>query len=581
MLNNIIVFGDSTYRYINFATYESGDMVVETTCFPISKKRMFFGLKQNGRPFFTKNGENIFFSTDIINNSGKVEAEGAIIKLSTAESNEYFMSISKLEMNAEIIDFNTGTIYFKSTAAFTYMYEVKTLRHAFIPLESIRPNYYYLFGFIGTASNVAENKIYFQKHKFSSLTNFGLINQQDATKNQKINAYGREVSCFQTTANKLIICFYLTKVTTYSGYGYYQANTKYYFNLLKYKSDLTDDKTLTIESSINNEKLFLKCIHLKDDAGVFVSYETKTNKIYPFILFKDYDINANYFTNYLPTSMSKIIIEKEGFNYNVLLNDIVKLNNNKIAFSAPLQERRIVYIIILNIFTISQVKKVKIRYYLIQLYDLYHLRILSDLRIHKYNNYLAFAISYCPQELCENDDNEHYPGLMIFSYPNSTDITINFDTYLFENNIDPRNFNLDLTNALTLENNIFGYILSNIYIIKIDGPHSKYFAYSSKDESIKIEQNYKMEKDEKLIFKFTGDEQFLPKMNKKIEYYFIATEPEYNIYDTYPDEIEGESDEYNFSKEEYIGRLSYLYIKSELEFLFSCPGENCNFNQKR
>ena len=136
LLNNIIVFGDSTYRYINFATYESGDMVVETTCFPISKKRMFFGLKQNGRPFFTKNGENIFFSTDIINNSGKVEAEGAIIKLSTAESNEYFMSISKLEMNAEIIDFNTGTIYFKSTAAFTFMYEVKTLRHAFIPLES-------------------------------------------------------------------------------------------------------------------------------------------------------------------------------------------------------------------------------------------------------------------------------------------------------------------------------------------------------------------------------------------------------------------------------------------------------------
>ena len=85
-----------------------------------------------------------------------------------------------------------------------------------------------------------------------------------------------------------------------------------------------------------------------------------------------------------------------------------------------------------------------------------------------------------------------------------------------------------------------------------------------------------MEKDEKLIFKFTGNEVFLPKMNKTIQYYFIATEPEYSIYNTYPDEMEGESDENDFHQEEYIGRLSYINIKSELEYDFSCPGDNCN-----
>ena len=222
----------------------------------------------------------------------------------------------------------------------------------------------------------------------------------------------------------------MTKVTN-------DQNTKYYFNLLKYNNDFTDDKTLEIGSSITDEELFLKCIHLNGDAGVFVSYETISSKNYPFILFKDYDMNDNYFINYLTTENSKIIIEKEGFNYNILLNDIVKINDNKIAFSAPLEERKIVYIIILNIFTVSDVKKVKIRYYSIQLYALYHLRISKDLRIHKYNNYLAFAISYCPQESCNNNDDEPYPGLMIFSYPNSTDAIINFDTYLFDNNIDP------------------------------------------------------------------------------------------------------------------------------------------------
>lgn len=60
-LNKVIVFGDLKYRYINFATYENGDMVVEATDYPDTKKRMFFGISQNGRPFFTKDGENIFF----------------------------------------------------------------------------------------------------------------------------------------------------------------------------------------------------------------------------------------------------------------------------------------------------------------------------------------------------------------------------------------------------------------------------------------------------------------------------------------------------------------------------------------
>ena len=91
-LNKLIVFGDLKYRYINFATYENGDMVVETTDYPDTQKRMFFGISQNGRPFFTKDGENIFFSTNANNDEGKFEAQGLIIKISSDESNEYFMS---------------------------------------------------------------------------------------------------------------------------------------------------------------------------------------------------------------------------------------------------------------------------------------------------------------------------------------------------------------------------------------------------------------------------------------------------------------------------------------------------------
>ena len=496
-LNNIIVFGDLNYRYINFASYESGDMVVETTCYPQSKKRMFFGLQENGRPFFTNNGENLFYSLNIQNdNNGNFEAVALIIKLTT-EGREYFMSVSKLECNAEIVDYldNSPKIYYKTTSSFTNINYVRTLRHAFIPLVSTNRHYFYLFGFIGSSdTSNTNNKIYFQKHKFG-VRNFGSTLQSNSQ--PKENAYGNEVSCYQTNTNELIICFYLTKNITNNGHS---QTTKVYFNLLKFKSDFTDEINLKFESSIVDETLFNKCIFLKDDAGVFVSYEKISNKYYPFILFKDYDIDQNNFTNFLPTETSKILIEKEGFNHTVLLNDIVKINDNKIAFSAPFDERKIVYIVIINIFGERQVK---IRYYSIKLYALYHLKILSDLRIHRYKNYLSLAISYCSLEVCDNVEDEHYPGLMMFSYPNSTDVTIDFDTYLFENNVDPRNFKLDLTKYLTLENNIFGYILSNIYIVKIDGKHDKYLAYSSKDESVEIKENYYMAKDEKFIFKFT------------------------------------------------------------------------------
>jgi hypothetical protein len=169
---------------------------------------------------------------------------------------------------------------------------------------------------------------------------------------------------------------------------------------------------------------------------------------------------------------------------------------------------------------------------------------------------------------------------MIFSYPNSTDITINLENYIFDNNIIPRIFEVNLTQYLNLENNIFGYILSNIYIRKIVGENNNYVAYSSKDESIVITENYKMDKDEKIIFKLIGENNYFPKINKTIEYYFNATKPEYNIYDTYPDEKEGDSDESDFNYEEYIGRLSYYYIISNIEFSFVCPRTSCNLCRK-
>ena len=236
------------------------------------------------------------------------------------------MSVSKLDCYAEIFNFDTNIVYSKSVSSFTAIQNVKSLRNGFIPLKSSN---YYLFGFIGCASNSNDDKIYFQKHKFPLiLTTFpsiityetnSYIPRPNGYYNYNFinieNAYGYEVSCFQTD-DELIICFSLTKV-----------DSNYYFNFIKYEKDLSDPKVKTIESIITDENLFNKCIHLKGEVGIFASYTKNNNINYPYFFLFEYDNeNVKDFKNYLTTSSSTILLEKPNFNIYLLLNDIVKIN---------------------------------------------------------------------------------------------------------------------------------------------------------------------------------------------------------------------------------------------------------------
>ena len=98
LLNNIRIFGEHPYRYITFGTFSSGDMLIETTSCPKSPKRVFYGLKQNGRPFFknrTNNEETPFYSINASTTSGQYEIESSIIKSSDPNhfGKEYFFSL--------------------------------------------------------------------------------------------------------------------------------------------------------------------------------------------------------------------------------------------------------------------------------------------------------------------------------------------------------------------------------------------------------------------------------------------------------------------------------------------------------
>ena len=371
-LNNIITFGEYNYRYLTFGSYSSGDMVIQTTSFPTSTKRIFFGLQQNGRPLFTKNNKETHFYYKTTN-EGQYELEGFVIKSSDSTNNgkEYFLSFSKLDGYAEIYDFKNDRVYTKQVANFTGVDRVKTYRHAITPLfgsTSSSTNYYYIVGVYGsTSSNSNEIFVYFHKHIFSSINNFGLTRTYN-TNNIKIfeNAYGKDISCFQT-ASGYIICFYLILT----------SNNKKNFYLHKFDNNLSNEKTTTFETNYFVDKLFYKCIHLSGDIGIFSSYyKYSDSNIYPFLLFKEF--KNNQFKDYLSSaySDSKLVIQKTDFSNILFLTDLIKINDNKIAFVSPSQNREILNIIIIHIFGNKNIKR---RYYSIKLYALYHYKILSDL----------------------------------------------------------------------------------------------------------------------------------------------------------------------------------------------------------
>jgi len=112
-------------------------MIIETTCYPEKPKRMFYGLKQNGRPFFTNktNNQPTPYYSIIVNNERNrtLEATGTIIKSSNAQNygKEYFLTLSKLQCNVELFDLEKDEVYVKTLPDFTSLSSVWSIYHSF------------------------------------------------------------------------------------------------------------------------------------------------------------------------------------------------------------------------------------------------------------------------------------------------------------------------------------------------------------------------------------------------------------------------------------------------------------------
>ena len=255
-------------------------------------KRIFYGLKQNERPFFKKSNtdETSFYSITVDgeneSENGKYESESIIIKHSSTQI-EYYLSISKLNCYAELVNFETNKLYYKRSKEFANWKDVKSLRHSIFPYS---PNnsgndYYYMFCFVG-GNNSDENKqLFFQKHIFKG-NYFPSENTCCELEYIEDNGFGKIISCFQSES-EFIICLFMTK-----------DNNKIYLNFVGYEKEFNKNHVFKLLLTYNDENIFLKCIHLMGDVGIFAYYFYINETLYPVLAFKEFNNSTNAFESF-------------------------------------------------------------------------------------------------------------------------------------------------------------------------------------------------------------------------------------------------------------------------------------------
>ena len=549
-LNNIIEFGPKDFRYLSFAFTSLNDIIIETTKFPESPIRIFFGLKKNGRFYFINNNTEVPFSSLNISEPGleiqqRYESENTFIKLSNTEQNEFLLSFGNSNYNVEIFDINLTFVSRMNLRPFLNITGIcNSDLFSLFKLKSDQSKNYYILAINENSDGVY--KFVIRKYYFTS-TDFENGGYHIKNMQSKLCSDRKTVSCFETEKSK-IICFY-------------NDNNKNYI-MIAYNNDLsTEEKSEILDSETNSTLskgiyIFYKCIHFKKEIGAFI-YFLSANDYYPIFTFKEYlsENNQNQFQDY--NSCGKIYIDKYKLFYKHMLNDIIKINDNKVCYVSPSNDKEILYIIFLNFS--QDDTKITTKYFMINMFSLYNHKFLLDIKISLYNNFIFMGFSHCNQQKCEDEADEHYTSLILFSYANSTDFDFNVINQLYNTNENITEFGIDFTNYLNIENNIFQYKFKGIQIINFN----KSLNMLDLDGNF-IQQGNIITNNKKTIkILFQSNENYL-KSDYIIEYALVLQEPGYNESNSMYD------DDYPVIKNDYIGRTSYCKIIIEKDLKTKC-----------
>ena len=535
IFTSIIQFSGENYDYALITTTPNGDLLASSSknC---NYLKYFYGLKNNGRPFFYDNGTETPLKL-IDTYSFRHEGNLFGVKFDVEnDDKEYIISIGNDISAFEIYDFENNITKTENLGILFPIGVLIFYKGTILKLNST--NNIYIIGFIDYNG---EYHFVLSKLRFTSIE----INEYSPIESSLsyLSSSCKIVSCFETISND-IICFFL------------DANKHYTMIVLDQNLNGKKNETLYDQPPTDTE-IFYKCVHFKDISGAFLYYESN-NDIK--VQFKQYNSTTEEISNYF-NSVENLTIHYFGQHTNVKSNDMIKLEDSKFCFIAINSNHNYddqLFIVIVNNY-LDEYIKISYYAYANVLFSNYFFG--DELSISLYNGLIAMVSS---NHLGSSEENQ-YISLIIFSYPNSTD----FDLDITENLKLSRNVNINLKERVKIENNLFGYILYGIKIIDFtDG-----FIVKSTLREIQINKG-EILINEELITLVLSKNKNIP-IPGKIEYAMIATESDYNEFEDYICIVDRDycgglteciGEENVFQKKLYEGRHSYCNIVVDHNF---------------
>ena len=532
---------DSSTNYATVTTTPLGNLICSASYYGGPTIKYYYGLKPNGRPYFKKNGmETEYCSTD----SDKARNEGFIsgIQLSdtSTDNKEYIFAIGNNDANIEVYDFSeeTPVVYSKYGKTFFNSYYNSFKYGTITKLKNSSGNVYILSLIILHTDNVKYVDIL--KLSFSSpdiASNHPIIQTQSY---QSSNIYFS--SCFEDD-NYIIICFYTTPSQVYTlaafNYDLVYQNTYNHFVNTKYE-----------------DSIFYKGIHFYGNVGAFLYYNNEGNICINFLKFE-----SNNFNNVL----NQVIITNNGYYNHVQKNDLIKIADKKLCYITLTTNSRELHLFMVNNF-VDQ--KILVRHYTIKAYEKSGFSFGQELRMTLYNDYISLATvgNFTVQNT--------YSYLIIFSYPNSTDFTLDVTDSLKAG----KNPEVNFYEKCKIENNIFGYEVVGVQVLS--SPND--IKLLIKEDKTEITSNTIFTQNIELILK----DVIILSSNYRIEYTFVVQDAPYSSFKEYSEitninlcynSINVCEEEIYYQQANHVGRTSYCDISIDSTKISNNCDENCIF----
>ena len=515
---NILIFNSSYYRAGRSAFTSEGDMIIE---YSYQNKRLFYGLKQNGKHYFKEDNKNVPTKFLEIGTDGneRYQSRNIFISLNNTNDNkEYLFSIGYYNLSTttitELHDLEKNKYLIKDTK------ELLGNNLVSFSLYRLNNTQNYLLVYL-TESNCFLNLFSFRNFSLNNVIVKSLSFGDITGSNKVINSF---------PMNDKIILFY-----PYT--SYYKIN--------RYNLDFTNNGyQIQIDTITYVNGLFFKGLHLIDDIMAFI-YFTANSKT-------SLKINIGYI-EYSSTFKSKLnfYFSSQSFEYDNSLNDFIKITNNRLAYIGK-SDTSIFCIILLDIYNNAQNMKIRIFNF-----DLIDHNINKEFEAIKFNNFLAISSTVT------NDNINDYSIFFLFGYVNGTDDYIDIGKYITDNTNGNNNLVLDLTENTIIDNNIFGYEILKEQIKLVYIPES--LSFYNENNNIRLDNDGILEKNYILQSNgiFSGNNSYL-------EYQIIITEPDYDIFNNKSSEIFNCSsigitfvDEINYyNKSIFYGRTNTLFFSN-------------------